>query len=257
MAVRRNEALAKLRAGRAVFGPALIYGSADLAEQVAHLGFDFVWLDWQHGENDEATLKSQIARFRGLPTIPLPRVRWNDPGLIGRTLDMGAMGVIVPLIETPEEAEAAVRAAFYPPKGRRSGGGVRLGFLADSEAEYLRRGSQEIMLVVMVESEAAIGRIDAIMRVPGIDVVLIGPNDLMLDLESRGKGAAEHERLCLEVARASRETGVAAGYVCGSAEIARRRLEQGFRFINWGLDHHCIVEGLGAVLATCRRWVAG
>lgn len=257
MAVRRNAALAKLRAGGAVFGPALIYGSVDLAEQVALLGFDFVWLDWQHGENDEATLRNQVARFRGLDTIPLPRVQWNEPGTIGRTLDTGAMGVIVPMIETPEEAAAAVQATFYPPKGRRSGGGVRLGLLAASEDEYLRRGSDEIMLVVMVESEAAIGRIDAIMKVPGVDVVLIGPGDLMLDLESRGKGAAEHERLCLEVARAARAHGVAAGYVCGSAEIARRRLEQGFRFINWGLDHHCVVEGLGRVLATCRSWTAG
>ena len=256
MAVRRNRALLKLRAGQAVFGPALIYGSADLAEQVAHLGFDFVWLDWQHGENDEARHESRVPRLRGVPTIAMPRLGSTDPGRIGRTLDRGAKGAIGPLVETPEEATAAVRAAFYPPEGRRSDGDVRPGFPASKDGD-LHRGSEAVLLLVMVESEAAIGRIDAIMQVPGVDVVLIGPNDLGLDLESRGKGATEHERLCLEVARASKATGVAAGYVCGSAEIAKRRLEQGFRFINWGLDHHCVVQGLGQVLATCRSWTAG
>lgn len=256
MAVKPNKALAKLRAGKVISGPATIYGSALLAEQVAFLDFDFVWLDWQHGENDERTITEQIARFRGLDTIPLPRVRWNEPGLINRTLDMGAMGVIVPFVETAAEAKVAVDACFYMPKGRRSGGGVRLGVLAGSEMEYLYHGNPEIMCVVMVETEAAIGRVREIMAVPGVDVVLIGPGDLMIDVKSRGGDEAKHEALCLEVVKASKETGVAAGYVCGSAEIASKRVEQGFRFINYGLDHVVLMNGLKEVKALADKWGA-
>jgi 4-hydroxy-2-oxoheptanedioate aldolase len=254
MAVRKNQALAKLKAGGTIFGPTVAYASPDLAERVGHLGFDYVWLDWQHGENTEATLNNAIARFLACDAMALPRVKWNEPGTINRVLDMGAMGVIVPLVETREEAEAAVRAAYYPPKGRRSAGGLRLGLIADSDEEYWYNANSEIMLVVMVESEAAVGRVREIMKVPGVDVVLIGPGDLMIDVRSRGHGPERHEALVLEVAKASKETGVAAGYVCASAEVAEKRVAQGFRFINYGLDHAIVLDGMRAIRALAERW---
>ena len=256
MAARKNKALAKLRAGGTICGPMMVYGSPDLAEQVAHLGFDFVWLDWQHGENDEANLKNQVARFRGLDTMALPRVKWNEPGTIGRSLDFGAMGVIVPMIETPEEAAAAVQAIYYPPKGRRSGGGVRLGFLAADEMDYLLHGNSELMSVVMIESEAAIGRVREIMKVPGVDVVLIGPGDLLVDLKSRGHGQELHEKLTLEVLAASKETGTAAGYVCVDHAMATKRIEQGFRFISYGVDHCIVMDAMKEMLSNVAKWTA-
>lgn len=253
MAVRKNKALAKLRAGGTVFGPALAYASPDLAERVAHMGFDFVWLDWQHGENTETTLNNAIARYLAVDTVALPRVKYNEPGTINRVLDMGATGVIVPLVNTPEEAAAAVRAAYYPPKGQRSAGGLRLALLADGDEDYWFNANPEIMLVVMVENEAAIGRVREIMRVPGVDVVLIGPGDLMIDVKTRGHGMDRHEALCLEVAKASKETGVAAGYVCGTEEMADRRIAQGFRFINYGLDHAILMAGMAGVAAHANK----
>jgi 2-keto-3-deoxy-L-rhamnonate aldolase RhmA len=247
--VRRNTALAKLRAGKVVIGPMLVYASPDLAEWAGHLGFDYVWLDWQHGEYTELPLNNAIARTRAGAATPLVRVKGNERGTINRVLDMGAMGVVVPMVETAEEARAAVDAAYYPPRGRRSAGGLRLGMLADGSEDYWYNANPEIMLVVMVESEAAIGRVREIMAVPGIDVVLIGPGDLMIDVKSRGGDEARHEALVLEVAAASKATGVAAGYVCGTEAMAAKRIAQGFRFLNYGLDHAIMMAGLKTLKA--------
>ena len=173
--MRKNEALAKLRRGGVISGPMLIFESPDLAEQVAHLGFDFVWLDWQHGQYTELTLNNAIARFLPVASSPIVRVKGHEPGTINRVLDVGAMGVVVPYVQNADQARLAVSAAYYPPKGIRSGGGARLGLLADGAADYYANANPEIMMVVMVETETAIGRIEEIMRVPGVDVALIGP----------------------------------------------------------------------------------
>src|SRR5262249_52796875 len=146
------------------------------------------------------------------------------------------------------------KAAFYPPKGRRSAGGLRLGLLADSDEEYWLGANAEVMLVVMVENEAAIGRGREIMKEPGGDGVLVGPGGLVIDVKPRGFGPERHEALVLEVAKASQETGVAAGYVCASAEVAERRVKQGFRFINYGLDHAIVLDGMRQIRALTRSW---
>lgn len=255
--MRRNQALSRQRAGETTFGPSLVYDSADLAEQVAHLGFDWVWLDWQHGQFTESTLNQALARFLAVESAPLVRVKGNEPGTINRVLDMGAMGVIVPMIQNADQAAAAVAAAFYPPKGRRSAGGVRLELIGGSFETYTQSANDEIMLVVMVETEAAIAEVRSIMSVPGVDVVLIGPFDLMTDVKANGRDAAHHERLVEEVASASRTTGTAAGYVCATAEIAERRLAQGFRFINYGLDHFVLLGGMRAIRDQTRAWAKG
>ncbi len=255
--MRRNQALLRQRAGETTFGPSLVYDSPDLAEQVAHLGFDWVWLDWQHGQFTKSTLNQALARFLAVESAPIVRVKGNEAGTINRVLDMGAMGVIVPMVQNAAQAAAAVEACFYPPKGRRSAGGVRLELIGDSFEDYTGSANDEIMLVVMVETEAAIAGVREIMNVPGVDVVLIGPFDLMTDVKANGHDAAHHERLVLEVAAASKATGTAAGYVCATAEIAERRLAQGFRFINYGLDHFVLLGGMGAIRAQARAWSSG
>jgi 4-hydroxy-2-oxoheptanedioate aldolase len=255
--MRRNQALRRQRAGGTTFGPCLVYDSADLAEQVAYLGFDWVWLDWQHGQFTEHTLNQALARFLALDSSPIVRVKGNEPGTINRVLDMGAMGVIVPMVQDAEQAAAAVEAAFYPPKGRRSAGGVRLELIGGSFEAYTRSANDEIMLVVMVETEAAVAEVREIMQVPGVDVVLIGPFDLMTDVKAHGHDAAHHGRLVEEVAAASKATGTAAGYVCGTADDVERRLAQGFRFINYGLDHFVLLGGMGAIRDQTRAWANG
>jgi 4-hydroxy-2-oxoheptanedioate aldolase len=110
------------------------------------------------------------------------------------------------------------------------------------------------MVVVMVETEEAIATVREIIAVPGVDVVLIGPGDLMIDVKARGHDEEHHEHLALEVAAGSKQTGVAAGYVCPTAEIAERRLAQGCRFLNYGLDHFVLLGGFGEIRDQARRW---
>ncbi|HEX2037721.1 MAG TPA: aldolase/citrate lyase family protein [Chloroflexota bacterium] len=252
--MRRNRALAKLRDGRVISGPILSFDSPSLAEQLAHLGFDFVWLDWQHGQWAEHTLNDALARFLATESTPLVRVKGHEPGTINRVLDMGAMGVVVPYVQDAAQARAAVQAAYYPPRGIRSGGGVRLGLIGDSSAEYLAQANDEIMVGVMLETEAAIARAEEIMTVPGVSFALIGPSDLMIDVKANGHDEAEHERLVLHVAEVSKRTGVPAGNVCRSKEDAQRRIAQGFRFINYSSDGAVLLAGMRQLLADARDW---
>lgn len=253
--MRRNHALAKLRAGGVSAGPVVSFDSPDIAEQLAHLGFDWIWLDWQHGVWSEHTLNNALARFMATECTPIVRVKGQEPGTINRVLDMGAMGVIVPYVQNAEQARAAVQAAYYPPKGIRSGGGPRLALLGGSgSAEYYAHANDEIMLVVMVETEEAIANVRSIMHVPGVDVVLIGPGDLMIDVKANGHDEAHHERLVEQVAAASKETGTAAGYVCVSREQCERRLQQGFRFINYLSDSSVLLAGMRELREYTRNW---
>jgi 4-hydroxy-2-oxoheptanedioate aldolase len=253
--MRKNLALAKQHAGGVTVGPFLLYGSPDLAEQVAHLGFDWVWLDWQHGQWTESTLNDALARFLAVPCAPLVRVKSHEPGTINRVLDMGAMGVIVPMVQDAAQARAVVQAAYYPPLGMRSSGGVRLGLIGETGiAEYLAQANDEVMLALMVETEEAIANVAAIMQVPGVDVVLIGPGDLMLDVRARGHDEVHHERLVQQVVAASKQTGVAAGYPCSTRAEAERRIADGFRFIGYGSDHGVLSAGFRELRAHSRDW---
>lgn len=252
--MRRNAALAKLKAGKVISGPMVAYDSPSLAEQVAHLGFDFVWLDWQHGQWSEHTLNDALARFLAAESTPIVRVKGQEPGTINRVLDMGAMGVIVPYVQDADQARLAVRAAYYPPAGIRSGGGVRLGLIGEGSADYYAHANEEILLGVMVETEEAIANVESIMRVPGVSYVLIGPGDLMIDVRANGHDEAHHERLVQEVVAASKRTGTPAGYVCPTRELADRRVAEGFRFINYASDTAVLLPGLRELLRHTQAW---
>jgi len=253
--MRTNPALAKLRAGKVAVGPIVVYASPDLAEQIAHMGFDWVWLDWQHGEWTETTLNSALARFLGADTAPIVRVKGLDPGAINHVLDMGAMGVIVPMVQNAAQARVAAQAVYYPPLGQRSGGGTRLGLLSGKDAgDYLAHANEEMVLVVQVETEEAVSNCEEIMRVPGVNAVLIGPGDLMIDVKAHGHDESHHEKLVQEVAQAAKRTGVAAGYFCTSKEEARRRVAEGFRLISYGHAQHLIVSSLQEIRTYSLNW---
>ena len=249
--MRRNPALTKLNAGGMTSGISVGLDSPDLAELAAHAGFEYVWLEWQHGQFSEHTLNNAIARFLPVETAPIVRVKSHEPGTINHVLDMGAMGVIVPMVETAAEARAIAHVTYYPPVGRRSTGGTRLGLLGD---DYTERANDEMLLVVMVETESAINNVTEIMSVPGVDVVLIGPGDLMLDVQAQGKDAAYHEHLVQQVLTASQQTGVAAGFVCPSLEVADERVAQGFRFVSCGSDSGLLRAGFQSILQHTRSW---
>jgi len=252
--MRTNRALEKVRRGEVAVGPFLTIGSPDLAELTAHAGFDHVFLDWQHGEWTESTLNNALGRFLAVDSTPIVRVKGHEPGTINRVLDMGALGVVVPMVETAEQARLAATVMRYPPAGQRSGGGNRLGLLDPNGAwSYFKSANDGVILIVMVESAAAIGRVDEIAAVPGVDVVLVGPGDLLLDVQSRGGSEADHEQLVSGLPARVRAAGKVAGYVCATPEASRLRVSQGYRFITYGSD----VGAVTSAWQTSRRQLDG
>jgi 4-hydroxy-2-oxoheptanedioate aldolase len=199
-------------------------------EVMARSGFDYVCIDNQHGlveYRDTVTLLQVL----GLgDSAPLVRVPWNEPGIIGKMLDAGAGGVIVPMVNSPEEAAAAVAAMRYHPDGARSYGptGVSL-----RHADYYGSANAAVLCVPMIETTTAVARIDDIVSVPGVDVVYVGPADLSVTLGLPPRNNDDDPRFveALEAIVAScRRSGVVAG--ChATPDLVARRAEMGFQMI--------------------------
>ena len=212
-------------------------GSPTLVEVATASGADAVVIDMQHGLWDRARLEQVVG------TIPasmsaLVRVAENSPVVIGQALDTGAEGVIVPLIETDNEAAAAVAAARFPPDGRRSGGGVRP--LAGNFGEYFAVANRRTMVGVMIETERGVHNAQAIARTLGVDFVLIGSGDLSLSLAS---AKMQVEDACRTVLQACRNAGIPCAIYTNSAEQAVARACEGYAMVTVANDITVVAKG--------------
>ena len=166
--------------GDAVVNGWLSIPSAFSAEVMAHQGFDSLTIDMQHGVIDYQVAVTMLQGISTTGVMPLARVPWNDPARLMKILDAGAYGVICPMINTREEAEALVRACKYPPRGYRSWGPVRASIYAG--ADYGDHANDDIVVMPMIETAEAMKNLDEILSVPGIDAVYVGPADLSIAL---------------------------------------------------------------------------
>ena len=246
--MRKNQTLAKIRAGQPTTGAWLNCGYAPLAEIAAHAGFDWVLLDGQHGYWGDEAFIAALTAIATTESTPLARVLRNDPGLIGKALDAGALGVIVPLVNTPEEAALAAKATRYAPQGYRSIGGSRRDFYGD---DYTAKANDEIMLAVMIESREAAEHAAEIISVPGVDVGFIGPGDLALSMGTFGRVSAEHEAMVQKVLAAGKTCGVPVGIYCTTVEEAIKRAAQGFTFTPCMTDTTFFTQSWGAM---AKKW---
>ena len=237
-----NRALAALRSGDAVACIWLSLGSTALAEIAAEACPGAVVFDGQHGLWEKQTLHHAMAVVTPVAT-PIVRVQSNSVAVIGEALDSGAQGVIVPLVETADEAAAAVSAAHYPPLGVRSGGGVRP--LGDYAA-YIGACSTQILVGVMIETARGLANAAAIVATPGLDMVFIGPGDLALAL---APGAATALEPAMQHILALCQTaGVPCGLFTASAEAAAARIAEGFAFVVAEDDIHSARTGYARAL---------
>src|ERR1700758_3125759 len=152
--------------GKAVVNAWLAIPSGFSAEVIAQCGFDSVTVDMQHGVQDYQSMVQCFQAMHGHPVTPMVRVPWNEPGIIGKVLDAGAMGVICPMVNSPQEARAFVSAVRYPPLGSRSHGPIRVGTYGEAGTYYLT-ANIDVICMPMIETEEAVGNIDAILDVPG------------------------------------------------------------------------------------------
>jgi len=168
----------KLKQGRPCLGTVITFTDPTVTEALCQV-LDFLWIDMEHNALTLETVQAHIMATKGSETTPLVRVPWNDPVLIKPVLDIGAAGVIVPLIRTAEEARRAVAACLYPPEGIRGFGPRRpsnYGRLGGPE--FCRAANASILAMVQIEHIQAVENIDEILAVPGLASIVIGPNDL-------------------------------------------------------------------------------
>ncbi len=223
----------------------LSLGSVAITELAAKARPDAIVLDLQHGLWERTTMEQAIGVVPS--DIPvLVRVAENSPMAIGQALDAGAEGVIVPLVETAKQARKAVDAALYPPRGSRSGGGVRP--LSDF-VDYVEGANRGIVVVVMIETERGVKNAREIAAVEGVDMVFLGTGDLALSLGTFPTFDARHEVACAAVHAACKAEWTLCGTFTGSLDAARARREKGYRMVVTCNDIDMVARGFGQATA--------
>lgn len=238
-------------AGEAAFGLWASIPASLTAELAAAAGFDYVCVDRQHGGSDESTMVAMFAAVEAAGATPLARVAWNEPWMIMRALDLGAAGVIVPMVNNGAEAARAVSACRYPPHGQRSYGPLRAALTAGSADP--ERVAADALCIVMVETADGLEHVEEIAATPGLDGIYVGPADMSLALgRAPGMGAELLEQGIARVADACRRHGLVAGMHCAGGEEARARADAGFRLVTVAGDASLFAAKVAAELAAAR-----
>ncbi len=226
-----NPVRAALREGKSVVGGTISAASVEVAAQMAHLGFDFLWIEMEHSPITLETLRAMVLAMRGAPAIPFARVPVVDLWTAKRVLDAGALGVVFPFTSTPELARTAADSTHYPPKGRRGYGPRLAEFRWPTEEGYADFADRNVMTICMIEEGRAVDKIDEIAATDGIDVIFIGTSDLSFSLGTRGN--VQHpdvQKAIQKVLDSTRAHGKYAGVPVGTLAQIQKYQEQGFRF---------------------------
>ena len=251
--MRPNRIKALWREGKPATAGWLASGDPYIAEAMANADYDAIVVDMQHGMG--ITPDRAIACLQAISTtetVPIVRVPWNDPKEIQYVLDAGAYGIIVPLVNTYEEAARAGGATRYPPQGYRSLGPNRATFYAG--ADYGQNANDEIILLVMIETVQAVENLEEIAKAPGIDGFYIGPSDLAVSLGIPTGPSTfsdpQHAAACQRVVDVARATGLVPCHHGSGPEEAVRRMEQGFMMCQLGSDVGMVRASAAAALKT-------
>ncbi len=241
-------------AGKATVNGWLAIPSGFAAETMAQGGFDSLTVDLQHGVQDYLSMVACFQAIQSHPVLPMVRVPWNEPGIIGKVLDAGAYGVICPMINTPEEASALVSYLRYPPAGKRSNGPIRAAIYGEA-GSYQKTANDEILCMPMIETQQAIDNLDAILDVPGIDAVYIGPSDLSFSrggvpaLDQEGQEAIDTYQQILD---ATKKRGQFAGIHTGKPDYAARMIKMGFNMVTLSNDSGILLNAARAAVQVAR-----
>jgi len=232
-------------------GTFLNLGSSLTAEIAGRAGFDWVLIDLEHGAGDYQNLLVQLQAIEGTPAAPIVRIAWNDPVLFKRVLDLGPSGIMVPYIQTAEEARRAVAAMRYPPAGIRGVASMNraCGFGPDFE-EYFNSANDSLLLIVQIETQQAVDHAPEIAALEGVDVLLVGPLDLSVSMGMVRQ--FEHPKFCgalARVATACRQHNKAAGLMLAKEDQILAAKADGFTFLGLSSDGALVAKGMRELAA--------
>lgn len=233
--MRPNATKARMLSGKPALGVVSTSGSSFVAQTLSYTGLDFVLVDCQHGAWELSEAMDAFAKISLGSATPMARVHHNDFFDIGRLLDRGCLGIVVPMVNNRTEAEAAAFAMRYPPRGGRSMGAFSVDHLG--LGNYIAQANDEVFLAVQIETVAGLKNVDEIMSVDGVDGCWVGPYDLAAGLgldTSTEAGRARHEEAILEVLAACRRAGKIPGIYGG--DDPGRWFAKGFQFVTAGAE---------------------
>lgn len=242
----------KWDAGEACLGGWGLTGHPFIAEAIAHEDYDYVCLDMQHGLIGYDTFVAAMYAIAGTGVSPIVRVPQLHDGIIGRVLDAGAEAVVVPLVETAEQAAAASAACRYYPAGHRSVGSIRSSYSLSGSVEEV---NQKVSCIVMIETMVGVENVDAILAVEGVDGIYIGPGDLALTLglpPGLVHVPGPHADAIAHVRDACIAAGKVVGIQCHTGVQAKAMLEQGYRMVTVTTDSTILKNGFKNELAIAR-----
>jgi 4-hydroxy-2-oxoheptanedioate aldolase len=249
----------RIDAGKANVNGWLAIPSGFSAEVMAQCGWDSVTVDMQHGVQDYQSMVQCFQAMQAHPVTPLVRVPWNEPGIIGKALDGGAMGIICPMVNNKIEAKALADACLYPPIGKRSNGPIRAAMYGEASS-YQTIANDEVLVIPMIETQAGIDNIDEILSVPGISGIYIGPSDMGLSLGMIPILDRE-EPVILDIYKklldSCKRHGKFAGLHNGSAAYAARMIQMGFRLTTIANDSGLMARAAREAVTATRKAAGG
>ena len=233
-------------------------GDQAAMELLGQLGYDYVCFDLQHGLIDYTDLVPGLQALNQSTSTPLARVPWNEPGIIGKVLDAGTMGVIIPMVNSPEEAERAVAACRYAPMGARSWGPARA--LAVLGGGYHADANNRLACIPMIETKEAVDNLEAILDVEGIDAIYVGPADLSISYglppATDHPDSAIYQEALAKIVELGRARGVVPG-IHTVPELVQHRIGQGFQMVTATSNVLAQVAGARDALSVARGETSG
>ena len=226
-----------LAAGKVCLGATITMNSPEVAEILSHAGFDWLWFEMEHSSLSNGNVFNMLQATNGTDISTVIRVPWNDKTMIKRALDAGPDGIIIPLVNTKEEAEYAVRAMKYPPVGERGAGLSRAQCYGMHMEEYIKSANDEVTTILMIEHIEAVKNIEEIISVKGVDSVMIGALDLSGSMGILGQtGHPLVEEAIQKVLAVCKKNNMPCGIITVAPEQTNQRIEQGFTNLIVGID---------------------
>jgi 4-hydroxy-2-oxoheptanedioate aldolase len=253
--MRFNRVKKLWREGKPAIGGWLSIPHCFATEVMAHTGLDWLCVDMQHGCVDYSDAVTMLTAISSTDVTPLVRVPWNEPAMIMKVLDAGAYGVIVPMVSNRAEAERAVAACRYPPKGMRSNGPNRVLLYAGSD--YQKHANDEVICAAMVETAEGIEKLEEIASTPGLDAIYIGPTDLALALglpPIMDNDEPKHIATVNRILETCKRHKIVAGIHTNSAKFTQRYIDQGFQMVMLVPDRNAMMNFVKAEIGRLTGW---